>query len=71
MNGIRVAAHQNLLKAEDVRFFYFSWNSEKQSGGTQVETILMNQDGRIDKWPRGFFDELDHSLEILLTPRKA
>lgn len=71
MNGIRVAAHQNLLKAEDVRFFYFSWNSEKQSGATQVETILMNQDGRIDKWPRGFFDELDHSLEILLTPRKA
>ena len=71
MNGIRVAAHEDLIKAEDVRFFYFSWNPENQTGATQVESIAMNQDGRIDKWPKGFFDELDHSLEILLTPRKS
>ncbi len=71
MNGIRVAAHQGLLKAEDVRFFYFSWNPENQTRATEVESVVMNQDGRIDKWPKGFFDELDHSLEILLTPRKS
>jgi predicted ATPase len=71
MNGIRVAAHENLLKAEDVRFYYFCWNSEDLTGATQVESIVMNQDGRIDKWPKGFFDELDHSLEILLSPRKT
>jgi predicted ATPase len=70
MNGIRVAAHENLLKAEDVRFYYFSWNAEDLTGATRVESIVMNQDGRIDKWPKGFFDELDHSLEILLSPRK-
>lgn len=70
MNGIRVAAHEGLLKAEDVRFYYFSWNAEDLKGATRVESIVMNQDGRIDRWPKGFFDELDHSLEILLSPRK-
>jgi predicted ATPase len=71
MNGIRVAAHEGLLKAEDVRFNYFSWNAEDLTGATRVESIVMNQDGRIDKWPKGFFDEPDHSLEILLSPRKT
>ncbi len=70
MNGIRVAAHEGLLKAADVRFYYFSWNAEDLTGATRVDSIAMNQDGRIDKWPKGFFDELDHSLEILLSPRK-
>lgn len=69
MNGIRVAAHQDLLGAEHVRFYYFSWNADDQTGATRVESISMNQDGRIDHWPRGFFDELDHSLDILLTPK--
>ena len=71
MNGIRVAAHENLIQAEDVRFYYFSWNADDKTGATQVESIVMNQDGRIDKWPKGFFDELDRSLEILLSPRKT
>jgi predicted ATPase len=69
MNGIRVAAHQDHLRAEEVRFYYFSWNADDKTGATQVEPILMNQDGRIDHWPNGFFDELDHSLDILLTPK--
>lgn len=69
LNGIRVAAHEDLLRAENVRLYYFSWNAEDQTGATQVESILMNQDGRIDHWPNGFFDELDHSLDILLTPK--
>ena len=33
MNGIRVAAHQNLIRAEDVRFYYFSWNRGEELGG--------------------------------------
>jgi predicted ATPase len=70
MNGIRVAAHDDLVRAEDVRFYYFCWNAEDRTGATEVESIVMNRDGRIDKWPRGFFDQMDESLEILLTPRR-
>jgi predicted ATPase len=29
----------------------------------------MDEHGRIEDWPEGFFDEMDRSLEILLTPK--
>lgn len=69
MNGVRVAVHRSKLLAEQVRFFYFRWNPEDKTGATQVSEIRMDSEGRIDSWPDGFFDEIDRSLEILLTPK--
>jgi hypothetical protein len=69
MNGIRVAAHRDILRAEDARFLYFHRDVSDRSGETKVESIQMDQYGRIDKWPPGFFDELDQSLETLLGPK--
>lgn len=69
MNGIRVAVHQSKLLAEQVRFFYFRWNPDDKTGATQVQEIRMDSEGRIASWPDGFFDEIDRSLEILLTPK--
>ena len=69
MNGVRVAVHQNKLLAEQVRFFYFRWNPDDKTGATQVQEIIMDSEGRIGSWPAGFFDEIDRSLEILLTPK--
>lgn len=69
MNGIRVAAHRDILRAEDVRFLYFHRDTSDRGGETKVESIQMDQSGRIDKWPPGFFDELDTSLETLLGPK--
>jgi predicted ATPase len=69
MNGVRVAVHQDVLAAERVRFLHFRWNPDDQTGATEVREIRMDTDGRINDWPEGFFDELDHSLEILLTPK--
>jgi predicted ATPase len=70
MNGVRVAVHQSKLLAEQVRFFYFRWNPDDKTGATQVQEIGMDSEGRISTWPDGFFDEIDRSLEILLTPKK-
>ena len=69
MNGIRVAVHQNTLKPDAVSFLYFRWNPEDQTGATEVRRIQVDPDGRIDAWPEGFFDELDRSLDVLLTPK--
>ena len=69
MNGVRVAVHQSKLRAEQVRFFYFRWNPDDKTGATQVQEIKMDSEGRIGAWPDGFFDEIDRSLEILLTPK--
>jgi predicted ATPase len=69
MNGIRIAIHQNTLKPDAVSFLYFRWNPENQTGATEVRRIQVDPDGRIDAWPEGFFDELDRSLDVLLTPK--
>lgn len=68
MNGIRVSVHDGLLPADKAMFFYFRWNPNEPTSGTSVTPITLNEDGRIDVWPNGFFDEFDKSLEALLTP---
>ncbi|WP_375341177.1 DUF3696 domain-containing protein [Okeania sp. SIO1I7] len=37
---------------------------------TEVISPQIDRNGRIDKWPEGFFDEWDNSLEALLEPRE-
>ncbi len=69
MNGIRVAAHRDILLADHACFLYFHRDVNDSTGETKVESISMNQEGRIDKWPPGFFDELDQSLDTLLSPK--
>ncbi|WP_223280272.1 DUF3696 domain-containing protein [Nostoc sp. PA-18-2419] len=31
----------------------------------------IDKNGRIDRWPDGFFDEWDNSLTVLLEPAKS
>ncbi|MEM7727589.1 MAG: DUF3696 domain-containing protein, partial [Cyanobacteria bacterium P01_A01_bin.45] len=35
---------------------------------TEVVSPIIDRNGRIDKWPDGFFDEWDKSLDGLLEP---
>lgn len=69
LNGIRLAVHDGKLDANLVGLQYFQ-RLEKEEGQTctQVVSPRIDQNGRIDKWPDGFFDEWDKSLEALLTP---
>ena len=69
LNGIRVGVHDNLIAAEQVQVFYFRWDPDQPSGGTNVSTVQIDTDGRISYWPNGFFDEFDRSLESLLAPK--
>lgn len=68
LNGIRVAVHDGKLNPNDVQLHYFQ--RQKKEGFAVIEVISPKIDrrGRIDKWPEGFFDEWDKSLEILLEP---
>jgi predicted ATPase len=69
LNGIRLAVHDGKLDANLVGLHYFQ-RIEKEEGQTctQVVSPRIDRNGRIDKWPDGFFDEWDKSLEALLTP---
>lgn len=68
LNGIRVAVHARLIDPEAVAFHYFSRLEAEGRVRSTVESPVVDKDGRLDRWPEGFFDEWDKSLERLLGP---
>lgn len=66
LNGIRLAVHAGKLAPDDVQLHYFQRNL--QNGQSVVTSPHIDRNGRIDRWPDGFFDEWDKSLETLLMP---
>ncbi|MFO1044153.1 MAG: DUF3696 domain-containing protein [Planctomycetaceae bacterium] len=59
LNGIRRAVKGGRLKSADVALHFFKPRTE---GGDQVVTPQMNDSGKIDYWPAGFFDQFDKDL---------
>lgn len=68
LNGIRLAVHGGKLDPKDVQLHYFQRQKKQEQAVTEVISPKIDRNGRIDRWPDGFFDEWDNSLEILLQP---
>ncbi|MFC1515791.1 DUF3696 domain-containing protein [Thermodesulfobacteriota bacterium] len=68
LNGIRLAVYNRNITPDKIKLHYFE-RKEINQGKTSVDTPTIDQNGRIDRWPDGFFDVWDKSLETLLTPR--
>lgn len=68
LNGIRLAVHGGKLDPKDVQLHYFQRQNKEGQAVTDVISPKIDRNGRIDRWPDGFFDEWDNSLEILLEP---
>ena len=66
LNGIRRAVHDSKLDPKDVQLHYFYREEENVQSVTQVLSPHMDADGRIDKWPEGFFDQAEKDLLELL-----
>jgi predicted ATPase len=64
MNGIRVAVTQKLIAPEQVAFHFFQ--RDKGSQDVEVETLELDNEGRLDYWPKNFFDEWKTNLDRLL-----
>lgn len=54
MDGIRLAVKEGLLDADSVAFHYLTKNKE---GMTEVKSPKIYQNGKLDFWPDGFFDQ--------------
>lgn len=65
LNGVRVAVRENVIAADEVKIFYLE-RSMASVHESLVVTPEIDEDGRIDTWPEGFFDESDRLLEKLL-----
>lgn len=63
LNGVRLAVKQRKIAAVDVRVHFFT----HRPGQTAApESPMMNDDGRLDSWPEGFFDQFDMALAELM-----
>lgn len=65
LNGIRIAARQGLISANDVALHFFQRDESSNYSSTVVSPRL-SSNGRLDFWPDGFFDEWDKSLDALI-----
>jgi predicted ATPase len=68
LNGIRLAVHGGEIKPDDVQLHYFQRQEKQGQAVTEVVSPRIDRNGRIDKWPDGFFDEWEKSLDVLLEP---
>jgi predicted ATPase len=68
LNGVRLATHAGIIQPEEVAIHYFSRLEEEGRVRSVIDSPIMDKNGRLDRWPDGFFDEWDKSLEQLLAP---
>ncbi len=68
LNGVRVAAYHREVDANKVRLHWFERREGPDGAYHVVTSPAMDQNGRIDWWPEGFFDEWERALKELLRP---
>jgi predicted ATPase len=68
LNGLRLAVHGKMIAPERIAMHFFYREREAGRTRSRFESPTIDKDGRLDRWPDGFFDEWDKSLERLLSP---
>lgn len=63
LNGIRVAVSQKNIMPEFVSLWFFERKEDQKINTIQLK---LDANGRVDRWPIGFFDEWDNMLDKLL-----
>jgi predicted ATPase len=62
LNGVRLAVRGGLIPSKDISLHFFQHKDDNAS----VISPVINQDGSINDWPQGFFDQLENDLMELL-----
>ncbi len=65
LNGIRRAVKSRKLLREDLALHFFRPRSNAKELESQVESPLIDDQGNLDSWPDGFFDQFDKDLNDL------
>lgn len=66
LNGIRIATKNKWINSTDVRLLYFSKELIDKEIIHTVQTPILKENGKIDYWPEGFFDEWEKALDEIL-----
>gem|GEM_PF-72921 len=61
LNGVRRATKEKLLTPEQVAIYFFRPRPEEDAKTqmAQVLTVLIDNEGNLDGWPKGFFDQFE------------
>lgn len=65
LDGVRLAVRDGLIAPADTAIHYF----ERDDRRAVVSSPTIDADGRLSRWPAGFFDQHDDNLARLLAPR--
>ncbi len=66
LNGIRRVVKQQQINPDDVAIYYFQREKKDNRFETKITSPKIYQDGGIDEWPDGFFDQAENDLMELL-----
>lgn len=63
LNGVRRAVKKGILAPDQAALHFFRRRQdEKEELAVQVESPIMDNDGNVDSWPDGFFDQFDKDM---------
>jgi predicted ATPase len=65
LNGIRISVKDKHIEKNDVQIAFFYKDNENKYRHTYMGLQIM-EDGKLDHWPKGFFDEWENALIDLL-----
>jgi len=67
LNGLRVAIRKKeSIAPEDSTVYFFARDYTSATLEPIVTPVFIDESGRLDSWPEGFFDEWDKQLDLLL-----
>lgn len=66
LNGVRVAVKHQQISPDKVGIFFFERDIESDEHVTNIIQPYVDENGRLDKRPKGFFDEWGKQLDELL-----
>lgn len=64
LNGIRLAIKNGHLSSDEFICHYFEYKHGEEC--SSVESVYVDENGGVDYWPDGFFDELEKNLLMLV-----
>lgn len=62
LNGLRLAIKDSVLSPDDLRIHFFTGAGESGHG---VQSLNIDNDGRVSNWPDGFFDQAEKDMNLL------
>jgi len=66
LNGIRISAKTKAVDPENIRLFFFEKKQFDKKVRHVVATPKILENGRLDFWPDGFFDEWEKALDEIV-----